>query len=568
MLELNAGGLRLTLTESNDIAITDIYGRDVLKTNAVLLLPKLYQKNCTITNTSAQMQDNSLILTYTFDNTILYHKTIITSKDGYFELVGEFECDRECMLNTVELFAENTMVNMHKLINFRNRHCTEQTYPDLPLGSEFSTTTYSSDWQFAPHPSMFLFTKNDMQFFLGALDLPDGFGLYLSVDGYMLNLYENFGEGENGLPIKPNQKLQTTKYMLFANYTESYADAYKHYTDILIRDNYIPNPNNKVRHKWHRENLYCTWIDQGYLTNTVIPNELHEQIQITANATNAVSQQMVFEAAEIIEREKLPFRTILVDMGWAVNGEWVADPVRFPNFRGMVDILHQKGFKVVIWWNWAEVADNADIPKEFLAGGGKLNKHGQRTIDFSNPHTQENYLKPLFHRLFSGEDGCYNCDGVKTDFLSDKVHPELNIHNPSWRGEERYFFNITKLFYKLMRSIKPDAVHIGCAGHPYLAEYIDINRTYDVWSTSPYEHVNRGEMLKQTSIGCPVAYDFHHFSENLELYFMEAIKNNCSVQIGNIMGIKPHPTAAWQEVDSNYFDILRRYLPLIPRTEL
>lgn len=565
---LTSGNIKVELDEQH-LKMTNAEGECLVETKDVrIFLPRFQEYTPEPAELTVDCTAAGLLLRYRFGKAAPIEECLVhmEAHGKYILMYSDFTVNTAVTLNGVALLPKGAKMPLYKAVNFRNRHCTEQTWEDLAMGEHFSTTTYSTDWQFAPHPSMLLFSKLDYHLFLGAMKLPGNFGLYLDVDSYqVVRLEESYGEGENGQRLLPGEHFESTRYGFFVDYKKDPHDVVKHYTRLLVEAGEIPDPALRKRYPWHRENLYCTWIDQGYLTDTVIPNQLHEQIEITLNAANAVSSEMVRRAVKIIEREQLPFRTILIDMGWAERGEWIADPARFPDFRGLVDELHQHGFKVVIWWNWAEISQQASVDARFLVEGGKLNKHGQRSFDFSNPVTREAFLKPLFRTLFSNEEGCYDVDGVKTDFLSDKVHPEMKLFDPSWRGEERYFYKVFELFTREMKQYKEDAVHIGCAGHPYLAEFIDINRTYDVWSTNVCEHVNRGRMLEACSPGTPVTYDFHHFTENLELYFKMAYEHDCSVQIGNIMGIKENPVSPWKEVGPDYYEMLRLHLGKLPR---
>ena len=105
-----------------------------------------------------------------------------------------------------------------------------------------------------------------------------------------------------------------------------------------------------------------------------------------------------------------------------------------------------------------------------------------------------------------------------------------------------------------------NAATMGCAGHPFLAEFIDINRTYDVATSNPEEHLNRALMLRHTTPGCPVAFDFHTYLENLDAYFRTARENGCAVQIGNILGTRQDLAASWEPADEAYYETLRREL--------
>ena len=119
---------------------------------------------------------------------------------------------------------------------------------------------------------------------------------------------------------------------------------------------------------------------------------------------------------------------------------------------------------------------------------------------------------------------------------------------------------LTQLFYEAMRRHKPDACHIGCAGHPHLAQYIDINRTYDVFSTDGREHLNRARMLQATAPGVPVAFDSHNFLEGYADYFALAVEHGYSVQIANILGQRQDHFSAWEPANAELYEILRRGL--------
>jgi len=146
------------------------------------------------------------------------------------------------------------------------------------------------------------------------------------------------------------------------------------------------------------------------------------------------------------------------------------------------------------------------------------------------------------------------------------VHAELAPADPSWRGEEAYFRQITALFDREMKRHKPDAVHIGCAGHFWLAEHIDINRTYDV-CTNPLEHETRAQMLQHTSPGVPVAYDFHNFVDGLDVYFDSAERMSASIQIGNVLYVRDDPFARPRPADASYYELLRKRLGRFAREQ-
>ncbi len=479
------------------------------------------------------------------------------------DLRCSFTAAQDLTLNHLDILPVGTKLNFYNCINFRNRHGTAETWPELLLARKgFSTSTYSDDWQFAPHPTIIGFTKLDTAMFIGALDLPQAFGLHLTVSDYRVDAcYLDYGEGEHGLEIKAGESFASPTFRIFVRRGLDPYQMYAAFGQMLIDEKRIPDPEQKQREAWWQAPLYCTWIDQCFAAQGMPSADLAEQTAESALPTRTVfTEKMVRDAVEVIKREKLPFKTILLDEGWHVGrGHWEPHPDRFPDLRKLVDDLHADGFKVVVWWNWVEIEKAIEhlVDPAHLLAGGKRNKHGCIMRDYSSPKTQEEYLKPLFYKLFSHDEGCYDLDGVKTDFQADKVHADMPPSDPAWRGEEMTFYQAYKLFYAEMKRHKPDAVHIGGAGNYWLAELIDINRTYDIFSSNTLEHENRARMLMATTPGCPVAYDFHNHVENLDAYLESAKRLGASVEIGNLLTTKQDIFSDPEPATPDYYAVLR-----------
>jgi len=478
---------------------------------------------------------------------------------------GTFRSVTESQINALEIFASGTQVNFNEAINFRNRHYTHRTWPELILGGKgFETNTYSTDWQFAPHPSAILFKADKEGLFLGTLDLPRSFGLYLSIADYRVkHCYLDYGTLPNGQKLVAGEEFQSPTIRVFYRDDIGEYEAYTDFGRMLVENGKIPNPAKKKREGWWTEPLYCTWIDQCFGSHTKMLDDLQAQAssEELISAVSFVNEKLIHRAVAEIEKEGYPIRTILLDDGWQISrGQWEPHPKRFPDLRKLVDELHSKGYKVVVWWNWAEIMPDAQVDPSHLMAGGQLNRHNARVRDYSSPLTQEEYLKPLFHKLFSSDPECYNLDGVKTDFLADKVHPDMPLHDASWRGEENYFFHVTRLFYTELKKHKPDGIHIGCAGNYWLAEYVDINRTYDVSSSDWREHEERARMLMATTPGCPVAYDFHNHLEKMDGWFESAKQLGASVEIGNVLWFKRDRFSEAEHTSADYRAVLHQGL--------
>lgn len=466
-----------------------------------------------------------------------------------------------CELNRLDLLPPGTGLNLYDVVNYRNRHHSAQAWPELNLGGKgCATDTYSTDWQFAPHPTMMVLRKGADHLLVGALDLTTAYGMYLAVANHRVQHWHlDYGEPGHGQRLAAGTAFHTPRFALILDRRGEVGTTIRRWTDLLVEQGAIPDPRTKVRHAWHTAPLYCTWIDQCSRGAVTPPAELQDQEAALAPAIRVLDQGMVREALALIRRERLPFGTILLDDGWQVaRGDWRAHPQRFPDLRALVDEIHAAGMKVMVWWAWPEIAKHAVVDPAFLIGGGRLNRHGARMFDFSHPQVQERYLRPLFHQLFSSDPGCYDLDGVKTDFMADKVHADMPPFDPAWRGEENFFARFYALFHAEMRRHKPDACHLGCAGHPWLAAVTEANRTFDVGSSNVAEHEARGLMLEATSPGCPVSLDFHNFCEHFAEVLALARRRGWAIEVGNLMMMKRDHFAPWQPADAGYLEVVRR----------
>ncbi len=482
----------------------------------------------------------------------------------------DFSCtivpSKEVQLNRIELFSADTQLNVYEVVNFRNRHYTPATWPELPTCASCETSTYSDDWQFSPHPTALLLRKNREALFAGLLDLQPTYGMHLKVvRGEVQHWYLDYGDAPHGLILPAHESFHVGRMRFFVRSELSAHQMYSGFGDMLVDEKIVPAASEKVRHRWWEEPIYCTWNDQRMLANCRSEAELVDQtVETVAGALAQLNESMVRRAVDVILRERLPIRTILLDEGWNLaRGDWQPHPERFPDLRQLVDDLHALGFKVMVWWNWAEIAKDANIPADELAGGGWLNRRGFRWRDYSDPKVQQNYLKPLMRTFFSDEDGCYDLDGVKTDFLADKVHPENPLHDPSWRGEEQYFLKISQIFYTEMRMHKADALHLGCAGNYWLAPYIDLNRTYDVHTSNWREHEERARMLMCTCPGVPVSYDMHEFNETMAEFFASIARMNACIEIGNVLALRDDFFSKPRPADADHWELLRQGCALV-----
>lgn len=466
-------------------------------------------------------------------------------------------------LNALHILPGESGINFFDLVNFRNRHGSSFTWPELNLADAVETTTFSSDWQFAPHPTLFLFRRDDVTLLCAPTELQRAFGYEYASKRYCLqNWILNYGTAGQGMPLEGCCDLPA--FTLMHRSGKTVYEVLDDYCRLLIAEGRVADPANKQTFAWHRGNLYCTWCDQTALMEMknggqALPIELDRQQGVMQPPPKLLTSALIRKAAEVIRREQLPFTTFLIDDGWQrALGDWRVDEERLPDFRGLIDELHAQGFKVLLWINLADIVPEAHVDERFLVPG-YVNRHGKRVWNYSDESVQREYLEPLMRRLVSSEEGCYNADGIKTDFLADKVHPDMPC-SPEWRGEENYFVHLFDFVTQAMRRYKKDACHLGAAGHPFLAEYMDIIRTYDFVSTNLNEQRERALMVTHSSCLTPAALDFHGYNENYHEYFELARELGASVEIGKILYMKQDRFAPIEPSDAAFYDFLRREL--------
>ena len=497
----------------------------------------------------------------------------------YFELEISFTVAEDIELNRVDFFPPGTKTTFWDLVNFRNHHGTESTWPELIFHDEIDTNTYSCDWQFAPHPTMMVLRKPELSVLFGALELPkDSFGMYLSAKRYLIkDWFLDYGRKDWGLPLKKGTTYTLPRMCLYPAYTRDPYVVIRKWNTLLIARGEIPDPKTIVRYPWHVSHVYCTYQDYVIRRKMLIgqPDFSGDLKAQSLSSTylgdlETFNEQELKEELDIMEREKLKFGIFIIDARWNVmRGIWKADPKRFPCMRKQIDRMHSMGMKVILWWGLFDIERCADVGKnaKYLMCGGKRNRHGQQVYDISNPATQEEYLKPLLHYFLSDEEGCLNADGIKSDFMPDKVHDDMPPFDPSWRGEENYMFRYYALIDKIGKAIKPDFHHSAYVGHPWFVQLLQSNRTADIDGSNPGEQDSRRKMLAATSYGLPIWLDNHGFEDHVDEYFELSRRTGCPVEIFSVKYMRDDYFSEARPATAEFYEKLRGILnePLKPQ---
>lgn len=515
-------------------------------------------------------------------------------RTGFGPLINQILCFPEhfefsafCEVNTAtkvafwNLLSPGAKINLFHVHHWRNRHGHPKTYetynlytggqpsdkfeanvpPEMvhqfTVGTELST--FSTDWQFAPRPSLIFVQRDSVMLGIGSRDLPQGFGLEMKAAANKLEYFRlNYG-GENGFGHKAKETVKAPRFYLWLDHNKDIWQSVDHYVQLLSEDGMIPKKSiRNVPHWWFKP-IYTTWVDQG---SDYFPEAGF--MGTGSSAMESFNEKMLNFLLKILEREKLFLGSIIIDAGWyQVKGQWKAHPEKFPRLKEQIERIHSIGLKAILWMAPFDVDPSAKVKAEvllhpeWLAGGGKvLNKNNWPLVDYSNPRVQKEYVEPMVRYLISDGPGCLNADGLTLDFMADKIHPEFPVYDRNWRGEEPFIKNTVQLLYDLMKEHKSDAVMQGCTAHPFFIGCQDLVRTYDV-PASQFQQLDRCEMIRHFNPGnlvniAPV--ERNSSLSDLEENLMIAQHGNMLFEFSNIV---PAPGFT-----KEYYDIIRKKLKM------
>jgi hypothetical protein len=408
---------------------------------------------------------------------------------------------------------------------------------------------------------MLLFQRDAVMLGIGCRDLPNAFGLELSVAAHSLDYLRLNCGGENGQSLPAGQRVESPRMYLWLDHHADLWRSVDHYTGLLREDGVIArNSSRNVPHWWLRP-IYCTWNDQNYLAGLPAFYNWPGEGFVGKSGVDAFDERMLDHLLDVLEREQYPVGSVILDDGWQTcRGEWRADPKKFPNLRRQIDQIHAMGLKAILWVAPFDVAPEAPVRHhpEWLAGNGVLGKWQMPLVDYSSPRTQQEYVEPLLRYWFSSDAGCLDADGIKVDFMADKIHPIFPIHNPTWRGEEPFIFHTLSLWNRLMKSHKPDAMLLGCTAHPHFNACQDLIRTYDV-PDSQLQHADRCVMLRHFNPGTLISLDMSETRSMADVrqHLQIARDHGTLFELGRIA---PDPATGEFVFGREYVELMKRAL--------
>ncbi len=231
---------------------------------------------------------------------------------------------------------------------------------------------------------------------------------------------------------------------------------------------------------WWKRPMYCTYGDQ------ILEHQPYWLTDWYWGSPNFTSD-WVRDAVSGVEK-RLGYKefTVIIDAFWM--DKWDADPTpssRFPDMRKLIDWLHERGHKVLLWYfpfeTCLENGCGEDARRFGVLPPETPPDAKNAPIDVTSPNFPA-YAAYVAERLF-GSDGL-DADGLKIDFLAHLRHPRgASYQNPDAGIGIKEGLRWLKIFGEAARSIKPD-VHLNwSAADPHFEGFFNSNRTHDTHFT-------------------------------------------------------------------------------------
>lgn len=244
---------------------------------------------------------------------------------------------------------------------------------------------------------------------------------------------------------------------------------------------------------WWKRPTYCTYGDQIMHLQPALYSDRYW-------SSPEYTRQWVMDMVSLAER-RLGWNefTVIVDAFWQKpwNPDPVSDAERFPDMRGLVDWLHDRGHKVLLWY--APLACSQDTSCGTIAARHGLKTNytgflGCRYFDFSS-HTAKAYLEEIAHTFFSSDSDCLDADGLKMDFLMGVAPPEegCTYEQPDNGMGIRASRRFLELFSQEARRVKSDVLLNYSASDPRVGHLFGMNRLHDT-KVSPLERERRARV--------------------------------------------------------------------------
>ncbi len=286
---------------------------------------------------------------------------------------------------------------------------------------------------------------------------------------------------------------------------------------------------------WHGP-MACGWIEQ--FARTDIPD----------SCVGRSRESLYRDYLHKMHTAGLFPRCLIIDDKWQSKyATDVADPCRWPDLRSFVDEQHANGIHTMLWF---KVFDPEGLDSGFIdadMSAGEIDPPA-RKIDPSHP----DFLKVLdeaIHRIFSSDEGCYDCDGIKIDYaFMNPVGRKFETYSGKYGVELLYDY--MEHIYTEAKKIKPYAIINSSACHPYFAHLVDQARLHDYDGGNRFCREDLAFRAKLFRIACPQALiDTDNGGYTSHRDTMRCMLEQPETGVPDIYGISPLGKFAFSDED-------------------
>lgn len=340
--------------------------------------------------------------------------------------------------------------------------------PDLMTNGQWfdpgaaDLSTASHNWLYSPMSPRVVFKRRQFLIGLGGTTPAHDFGLELRTAGGRVQHFRfNYGGSRAPLRLPAGDRHAGPRLQIQVTLNRTADQAHGAFTQAMMADGLLAPRRYRPEEAGWRRAWYCTFGDQMALSQAAPADQ--------AGTGAFLNHDLVLRAATTIRRNELDIGTFIIDEGWNDRrGDWNVNTERFPDLRGTVDALHAMGFKVLLWWAPFLTAPDARVrrrPDVLATSPG----HGEVLLDYARPAARA-YMEEKLDRWFSAGPGGFDLDGVKIDFMAEKVYAYPEMADVDWRGEERLFQRLFGWIHAVASRHKECPGILGEAYNPFMAE--------------------------------------------------------------------------------------------------
>jgi len=413
------------------------------------------------------------------------HLTLVESSETQIRYIGAREqmiiqlLDDCAVIRYERLVKQETPIYQVRAFTGMNLLGFDRAFCPQPRNNALKNMDYyhhlpdiSSNGYFTPSIMEFSIGSKDGWVSLGLLELPDTKQCRLEEDFSFL--IENCGGNK---VIRAGETYRLPDVLITFPKDEWHAISL--FREKLIEFGiYTPKkPTFSQLPKWWKNPFICTYGDQ------LIEHRVGQKID------EAWIEEFVRIAEEEWEMKEV---NLIIDDSWQLPHAMspAVDTNRFPDLRGLIDRLHEKGHHVILWLTpLFDKISNGFITKAQEMGTLSAYRYSSPyfsyfpecyAIDYTSD-SAEAFLEHVTSTLFGSGEGQFNADGVKLDFIGNLRDPALtNTYAHPERGIGiKELLRFYEIFYSKAKAVKPDVLIDSTVGDPRFEHVIDLNRLHD-----------------------------------------------------------------------------------------